>query len=38
MGAPMTEPTIAAREVDPRRGLRELRAVSELDYPDEQWV
>ena len=37
MGAPITDPTTAAREVDPRRDLTERPAVSELDSPDEQW-
>ena len=37
MGARMTDPITTAREVDPRRGLRELHAVSELDSPDGQW-
>ena len=37
MGARMTDPITTAREVDPRRGLRELRAVSEIDSPDGQW-
>ena len=36
-GRPEDRPDHRSAEVDPRRGLRELLAVSELDSPDEQW-